>query len=182
MKELPQWGQQFKVFEAMESILSTVSFSLTDFLPSEVTDQKPEQEEEPEDDKQRLICFNDDANDHQPQQNDPQPNSPLFNEATYTQDRINPDLLIRDAPSPNSTPITLLLGRPSTSSDLVLPGVTSPRDIIPLHKIKIKRKRSGRGVKSVLLTSTPHKKHLEDLQKEKENKKTGKRSEERNTG
>ncbi|KAF5281543.1 hypothetical protein FQA39_LY05078 [Lamprigera yunnana] len=46
--------------------------------------------------------------------------------------------------------------------------LTSLADIIPLPKIKTRRKRKGKGLKSELLTSTPNKERMEEKQTEKE--------------
>ena len=46
--------------------------------------------------------------------------------------------------------------------------MASPKDIIPLPKIKIERKHSGKGLKSVLLTLLPNKEWMENETKEKE--------------
>lgn len=87
------------------------------------------------------------------------PESQLPDEFTSTVDETNPDQLIGESSAHPP-------GRQSFLVDSVS-AVASPADIIPLPKITIKRKRSGKSLKSVLLTSTPNKEHLEELEKEK---------------
>lgn len=98
--------------------------------------------------------------------------SPPFNQA-----------IIPEVPLVSTSSEMVPFERPSTSRGLMLsPGTSatpsfqdaeptigaSPGDIIPLPRITIRRKRTGRGLKSCLVTSTPNKKRLEDEEKEKE--------------
>lgn len=146
-----------------------------DFLPSEVTDQEPEvtgPQDDIDDDEQRFIYFNHDNNDPPPQVDDLPPESQLPDESTFIVDEISLDQLIGEVPSTGNsaraaqeiTPSVHSTERPSFSGDSV-PAVASPEEIIPLPKIKMKRKRLGRGLKSVLHTSTSTKKHLEEKEK-----------------
>lgn len=118
-------------------------FTDIDFLPSEVTNQEVAKvtQGDIDNDDQRFIFFN--------QDNDPPlqlcdlPSESQIPTIGSTLDEKNSNFL-RSAEKPSST------------GDSV-PIIASPEDIIPLPRIKIKRKRSGRGLKSVLLTSASNK-------------------------
>ncbi|CAG9768849.1 unnamed protein product [Ceutorhynchus assimilis] len=56
-------------------------------------------------------------------------------------------------------------------------SATLPSDIIPLPIFTKKRKRTRKGLKSTLLTSTPYKEELEKIEEEKQKKKERKVSE-----
>lgn len=149
------------------------TFSDADFLPSEVTDQPPD--EELDNDDNRMIIFNNDneITDLTAVSQEifhDQPSTSASVEASIQQDIIQEN----SSHSVNKTP----LKEKSRST-----CCTTPRDIIPLPKIEIKRKRRGKGLKSQLLTSTPNKERLEEEMAEKEKQATekAKRSIERKT-
>lgn len=151
--------------------LDANKFTDDDFLPAEVTDQEPPNEEEEDlqdGDNQMMIMFN------QPHQSVEGHNMPVISHE-----------VLHD-PTPSTSTNSVVVGL-SDSGDVLQPPencsqhtdsfmsaaihtpdkenaqhkAKSPEDIIPIPKMQIRRKRSGRGLKSVLLTSTPHKERLE---------------------
>jgi len=147
-------------------------FVEADFLPSEVTDQQlveenPTNNDEETDDAQRIRFPNDE---------DVTGNS---GSETGVLKQIPPDqgpstLTAQQSQQPEDVTIPKQQGsKENTPPDLVLLSnhdqkITSPNDIIPLPKIRITRKRRGKGLKSQLLTSTPNKTRLEVEAKGKE--------------
>ena len=125
------------------------------------------------DEEDAFICFNQVTKDPPPQVNDLS-DSQLLDEYTSTVNEINLNQDIGESSSAGNsasiaqetTSFVHAPERPSFSGDGI-PVVASPEDIIPLPKIKIKRTRTRRSLKSVILTSSPHKKRLEEQDKEK---------------
>nr|CAD7404917.1 unnamed protein product [Timema poppensis] len=144
-------------------------FTEADFLPAEVTDQDQEDENE-----SNVSCEPSEVSECPPNTNSSIP-------AVPEEGPSNPTL--EDSPSerPNEEPIFNFSNPPppippgtshEENIDQAIPGPSQikkpPEDIIPLPKIQIKRKRSGRGLKSVILTSTPNKERLKQFSAEKE--------------
>uniref|UniRef100_A0A8D8TE87 Uncharacterized protein n=1 Tax=Cacopsylla melanoneura TaxID=428564 RepID=A0A8D8TE87_9HEMI len=70
-------------------------------------------------------------------------------------------------PLNNGSNVPLHQGTETSTKTSGSDSVAKPEDIVPLPKLKIRRKRTGRGLKSTLLTSTPN---VDRLQVEKEAK------------
>lgn len=138
-------------------------FADSDFLPSEVTDQPPEEEL---DDDDRMVIFNDDGielGDAAPAVSEEIRHDPPGATASLAVKTKE----ISQQGSSNSHVIETPLKEDAQPTQAHL---TTPGDIIPLPKIKIKRKRKGKGLKSELLTSTPNKERMEKEMAEKEKK------------
>ncbi|KAJ4440102.1 hypothetical protein ANN_08235 [Periplaneta americana] len=108
-----------------------LKFGEEDFLPSEVTDQRSI--------SPSASC--DDIGSHNEQQ-PPQPSTSGVSKASKT------DVQEREC-------------SPCGSSENREGTQYSPSEIIPVPKVEFKRKRMGKGKKSTVLTSTPHKTALE---------------------
>lgn len=166
--------------------LNEHAFSDEDFIPSEVTDQDLNGEQDMEEEERMGIAFDNteelpsEALDVQSiiaHQAEPQPptstaesqlstSTVAYQTSTSTADP-GPSTLRHPRQrelelTPPGSPIDL---RPAIEQRIAGTSKT-PRDIIPLPKIQIKRKR-GRGIKSTLLTSTPNIKVIQDKQIEK---------------
>lgn len=131
-------------------------FTEADFLPSEVTDQEPPEDEYDEDD--RVIVFDETGG--------------LEDAEPVRLGELSSDLGMPTS----STPLVITTEADNSSKktptkDDNVPKpyeIISPEDIIPLPKISIKRKRCGKGLKSQLLTATPIKEQMEKDAMEKE--------------
>ncbi|CAH2059779.1 unnamed protein product, partial [Iphiclides podalirius] len=150
-------------------------FSDADFLPSQVTDQSLE-----EDDfvQEPMVDFGDDICYTVLDCPVPEP-SVLPQAPTSVLDRSPDEDFVQEAildfgndncdsaldfpvPGPSRLPDPVLCTMsPGPVSTSPLVSVVSPADITPLPKAT-RRKRSGRSLKSTLLTSSPHKKALRD--------------------
>lgn len=128
-------------------------FTDEDFLPATVTDQ--DQDVDTADiDERRVDCLDEVPPIGQlPVGN---PASRILHPARENNER-NMHMLASGSPEPG----------PSSGS---LDALISPSQILPLPKINIRRKRTGRGLKSALLTSTPNKLRLQELDAEKKQK------------
>ncbi|KAJ4435944.1 hypothetical protein ANN_18567 [Periplaneta americana] len=121
-----------KAFEVCGIVpMDRLKFGEEDFLPSEVTDQKFI--------SPSASC--DDIGSHNEQQ-PPQPSTSGVSKASKT------DVQEREC-------------SPCGSSENREGTQYSPSEIIPVPKVEFKRKRMGKGKKSTVLTSTPHKTALE---------------------
>ncbi|KAJ8949284.1 hypothetical protein NQ314_008272 [Rhamnusium bicolor] len=138
-------------------------FTDVDFLPAEVTEQDLDTDISDED--RVFVHFEGEVTQEYPL--DPSPQQQSASDAAAT----------RTEPSSESVLSTCLLPGPSNVAALPQPlecpndskqHVASPSDIIPFPKIIKNRKRTGRSLKSTLLTSTPNKERLMELEEEKE--------------
>lgn len=146
--------------------LNVNTFSDADFLPSEVTDQPPEEELDVDD---RMLIFNDEGNglgDVIPA---------VSKEISF--DQPSTSILLAGVIEDDVHQSSIHPAIKATSKEDDHPTqtrLTTPGEIIPLPKIKIKRKRKGKGLKSELLTSTPNKERMEKEAAEKEKQATEK--------
>ncbi|KAJ4440034.1 hypothetical protein ANN_08165 [Periplaneta americana] len=121
-----------KAFEVCGIVpMDRLKFGEEDFLPSEVTDQRSI--------SPSASC--DDFGSHNEQQ-PPQPSTSGVSKASKT-----------DVQECECSPCGSSENREGTQY--------SPSEIIPVPKVEFKRKRMGKGKKSTVLTSTPHKTALE---------------------
>lgn len=168
----PAFEKTSTVENAVDSFKATGIFPLdknvctdADFLPSEVTDQPPEEEELGDDDRM-LIVNNDNI--------EPEDNVPAVTIA-IRQDL--PSTAILSVSRAVSTKEVLqqsssycVVTETSTDEDAHRIQSATPGDIIPLPKIKIQRKQKRKGLQSQLLTSTPIKDRMEKELAEREEK------------
>lgn len=135
-------------------------FTEEDFLPSSVSEQEMEMDQVDIDDEDvhKQIVFEEDAESQ---------NKDVIAENEAGETSV---LNVFESPKPSC----------SGQNEIQQPGcskqiseqlsATLPSDIIPLPIIQKKRKRTRKGLKSILLTSTPNKEQLEKVEEEKQYK------------
>ncbi|KAJ8966614.1 hypothetical protein NQ314_003422 [Rhamnusium bicolor] len=133
-----------------------------DFLPAEVTEQDFDTDISDED--RVFVHFEGEVTQEYPLDPSPQQQSASDAAATRTEPSSEPVLPTCLLPGPSNV---AALPQPLESPNDPKQHVAAPSDIIPFPKIKKNRKRTGRSLKSTLLTSTPNKERLMELEEEK---------------